>query len=475
MEAAALTTCSSCQRLQEQLEAQQVQLDTLQATVSRLQEQLAGARKNSSTSSKPPSSDIVKPPKSPNQEQTRRSQGGQPGHPKHERALFPQELVNESFNYYPGSCCPDCGHDLRPTGFGPRIIQQVDVPEVPLYIEEHRCHEAFCSHCNKVHHGCLPLPVLQGGLLGPRLTTLVAYLKGVCHASYSTVRKFLRDVIGLTISRGQLAKVIAKVSDAMEQAWRELLEELPGQAILNADETGHKDRGERMWTWCFRASLFTVFKIDPTRSGDVLIEVLGEEFQGVLGCDFYSAYRRYMRAFDIRLQFCMAHLIREVKYLTTLPDGPTKAYGERFRESLRRLFGVIHQREQLSEAVFHSRLEAARREVIRQATQNVPATRVAANLAARMEKFGEGYFRFITTPGGEPTNNAAEQAIRFVVIDRHITQGTRGEKGQHWCERIWSVIATCAQQGKSVWEYLEATVQAYFTGEKGPTLLPSAK
>ena len=75
-----------------------------------------------------------------------------------------------------------------------------------------------------------------------------------------------------------------------------------------------------MWTWCFRASLFTVFKIDPTRSGDVLIEVLGEEFQGVLGCDFYSAYRRYMRAFDIRLQFCMAHLIREVKYLTTLPD-----------------------------------------------------------------------------------------------------------------------------------------------------------
>jgi transposase len=104
MEAAALTTCSSCQRLQEQLEAQQVQLDTLQATVARLQEQLAGARKNSSTSSKPPSSDIVKPPKSPNQEQTRRSQGGQPGHPKHERALFPQELVNESFNYYPGSC-----------------------------------------------------------------------------------------------------------------------------------------------------------------------------------------------------------------------------------------------------------------------------------------------------------------------------------------------------------------------------------
>src|SRR5262249_28491800 len=293
--------------------------------------------------------------------------------------------------------------------------------------------------------------------------------------SYSTVRKFLRDVLGLTISRGQLAKVIAKVSDALEQAWQELLEELPGQAVLNVDETGHKDQGERMGTWCFRASLFTLFKIDPTRPADVLIEVLGEEFKGVLGCDFFSAYRRFMRQFDVRLQFCLAHLIREVKYLTTLPDGPTRAYGERFREALRGLFGVIHQRQQLGRAEFDRRLEAARLEVIRQATQGVPQTRAAANLAARMEKFGESYFRFITTPGVQPTNNWAEQAIRFVVIDRHITQGTRGEKGQRWSERMWTVIATCAQQGRSVWDYLQASVQAYFTGEEGPTLLPATK
>jgi transposase len=461
--------------VQEQLDALRGQIEALQATVVRLQEQLASARKDSSTSSKPPSSDIVKPPKAAGPEQTPRSRGGQPGHPKHERALFPVELVNESFDHHPDPCCPDCGHDLRPTGFPPRITQQVDVPEVPLYIEEHRCHEAYCPHCDKVYYGRLPLLIERGGLLGPRLTTLVAYLKGACHASYSTIRKFFRDVVGLTISRGQLSKVIAKVSDAMEQAWRELLEELPGQAVLNIDETGHKDQGDRMWTWCFRASLFTLFKIDPTRSADVLIKVLGEEFQGVLGCDFYSAYRRYMREFDIRLQFCLAHLIREVKYLTTLPDGPTKAYGERFREALRQLFKVIHQREQLPVAEFNRRLRAARVEVMRVASQDVPATKAAANLAARMEKFGESYFHFITTPGVQPTNNSAEQAIRFVVIDRHITQGTRGDKGQRWCERIWTVIATCAQQGRSVWDYLQASVQAYFTGEKGPTLLPADK
>ena len=72
----------------------------------------------------------------------------------------------------------------------------------------------------------------------------------------------------------------------------------------------------------------------------------------------------------------------------------------------------------------------------------------------------------------EPTNNLAEQAIRFVVIDRLITQGTRSERGNRWCERIWTVIATCTQQGRSVFEYLEAAVTAWFAGTEPPMLLP---
>ena len=253
------------------------------------------------------------------------------------------------------------------------------------------------------------------------------------------------------------------------------MENLAEQWRLNVDETGHREHGEPWWTWCFRASLYTVFKIDPTRSGDVLIEVLGKEFEGVLGCDYYSAYRRSMRECHVVLQFCLAHLIRDVKYLLTLPSAQDRAYGERLREALRSLFQVIHRREELPDWVFDMRLRAARDEVLRQALQEVPATRASQNMAQRFRKHGQAYFEFVTTPGVEPTNNLAEQAIRFVVIDRHITQGTRGKKGQNWCERIWTAIATCVQQGRSVWEYLEATVQAYFTGEQGPTLLPAAK
>jgi len=465
--------CPNCRRLQARVDALEAELAELKKVVAELRRQLAAARKDSSTSSKPPSSDIVKPPKPPPPEgQERRSIGGQPGHPKHERVAFPPEAINDgSFDHHL-TWCPRCGQHLQPLlSIAPRVIQQVDVLEVPLKIQEHRSHPGWCDHCQKEYEPDWPVGIARGGLVGPRLTTVIAYLKGACHASYSTIRKFLRDVVGVTISRGLLARVIAKVSEALERPYEELLRDLPEQARLNVDETGHKQNGQRQWTWCFRAALYTLFKIDPSRSGDVLIEVLGTEFNGVLGCDYFSAYRRYQREFGVLLQFCLAHLIRDVKYLTTLPDARDRAYGERLREALRRLFGVIHQREGLSATTFQRRLEAARAEVLRCGTQDVPETRASRTLAQRFERHGPSYFRFITTPGVEPTNNLAEQAIRFVVLDRLVTQGTRSETGNRWCERIWTVIATCGQQGRSVFAYLEAAVGAWFAGTEAPSLL----
>jgi len=66
----------------------------------------------------------------------------------------------------------------------------------------------------------------------------------------------------------------------------------------------------------------------------------------------------------------------------------------------------------------------------------------------------------------------AEQSIRHVVIDRRITQGTRGTKGQRWSERIWTTLATCAQQGRSGFELISQAVQAKVTGTPVPSLLP---
>lgn len=94
-------------------------------------------------------------------------------------------------------------------------------------------------------------------------------------------------------------------------------------------------------------------------------------------------------------------------------------------------------------------------------------------MAKRFKKHGESYFTFITEPGVAPTNISAEQAIRHVVIDRRVTQGTRGTNGQRWCERIWTTMATCAQQGRSAFEFLQEATQARVQLAPPPSLLPA--
>ena len=466
------------QRRIAELEAENADLKALVAElrvqVARLSEQIAKLSKDSSNSSKPPSSDIVKPSrpasgKKTNSKRTKRKIGGQPGHAKHERPPFSPEQIDDVREYRLNRC-PDCGGAVSARPKEARVVQQVELVERPVEIVEHRAEGCWCRRCKKVVYAPLPVTVQKGGLLGPELTALVGYLKGVCHASFSTIRKYFRDVLKIPISRGQLAKVVGKVSMAMGPAYEELRARLPRESRLNVDETGHKDNGKAHWTWCFRAELYTLFKIDPSRGSNVLIDMLGEEFNGVLGCDYFSAYRKYMREFSVELQFCLAHLIRDVKFLIGLPDKRTQVYGERLLDSLRELFGIIHRRGTMTPRGFERALEKARTDVINAATW-APRRKQAQNLANRFHRHGEAYFRFITTPGVEPTNNLAEQAIRFVVIDRRITQGTRSERGQRWCERIWTAIATCTQQGRSVFEYLREAVSAHFHDQPIPSLI----
>jgi hypothetical protein len=441
--------------------------------IAELETEVAKAKKNSSNSSKPPSSDIVKPKKPKGKgRRGRRKQGAQPGHPKHERPEFPPEMLDDAWEYHL-SQCPVCGDLLVPSG-APHTIQQVEIVAKPIRIEEHRGLAYWCETCQKVHYAPLPPEVQKGGLFGAQLTAVVAYMKGMCHASFSTIRKFLRDVLGVTVSRGYLRKLIAKVSDSLDHAYDELLSLLPEEDVVNVDETGHKEKGHRLWTWCFRAELYTLFRIDTSRGSQVIVDTLGEEFDGVLGCDYFSAYRKYMDTFDVRVQFCIAHLIRDVKFLMTLPDRRTQNYGKRLRDAIRVMFEVIHRRGELTPTTFTRRLTSARDLVIAKATKYVPPTKEAQNMAKRFHERGQAYFEFITTPNVEPTNNLAEQAIRFVVIDRRITQGTRGESGRRWCERIWTTLATCARTGRDVLDFLHRSLLAHWSGEPPPSLLESA-
>jgi len=466
----------------------------LECRIAQLEAELAKANRNSSNSSRPPSSDIVKPPKPrPPRGQGKRMRGGQPGHPRHERASFPPDQVDR-IRTHKMRRCPKTGCRLRRANVPPRTMQQIGLVEKPFVVREHRAYAYRCGRCKAIHWAPFPKEVRSGGLLDARATAFVAFLKGACHASYSTIRTFFADHMGLPISRGQLAKTVAKASEALAAPYAELEARLPAEPRVNVDETGHKDperlpaagaesgadtngdpapaRPNAWWTWAFRARPFTLFKIIDSRGSGVLIDTLGRDFAGVLGSDCFPAYLKYMRVCSVVLQLCLAHLIREVKFLSEHPDTCVRAYGKRFLGTLKGLFGVIHRRETMTPRGFRRRLRSAKRTVLKAATRRVPGHRDAERLAKRMRKHGEAYFTFVTTPGIEPTNNLAEQAIRFVVIDRRITQGTRGGVGRKWCERIWTAMATCAEQGRSLYKFLVEAVRAHFAGQPAPSLLP---
>jgi transposase len=443
--------CPQCAELKAKIAELIARLEKLEAELARL-------KKNSSTSSKPPSSDIVKPPKLPTKGKHKRKRGAQPGHPRHERPPFSADEIDKTLDYRL-TFCPDCGGRVEPSDELPRIIEQVEIIPRPIEITQHRGMACYCARCQKTHFAPIDEPVVRAGLVGPRLSALVAYLKGVCHGSFSTIRKFLRDVACVTISRGQLAKLIAKVSESIKATYELLLEMLPDESFLNVDETGHKDCGKRMWTWCFRAPLFTMFKISPSRGSEVLVEVLGREFDGVLGCDYFSAYRKYMGDCGVLVQFCLAHLIRDLKFLAEHPDPRNQSYGRRVLDATRAIFDVIHRRHLMKSETLTAKLKMLGNVLCETAVKDVPGTKEARNLARRFQKHGESYIRFITTPGIEPTNNLAE--------------GSRSETGQRWLKRIWTIIATCTQQGCSVFDFLLEAVRASFHGEPAPVLIPN--
>lgn len=265
-----------------------------------------------------------------------------------------------------------------------------------------------------------------------------------------------------------IAKVVAKTTRALDAPYAELPDRLPDEETMKVDETGHKERGDRFRTWCFRPESYTVFRIDKSRGSNVLIDVLSEEFAGVLGCDYFSAYRKFMGDFDVRVQLCLAHLTRDIKFLLTL-DAVSKNFANRLLKKIRALFRVIHRRESLTSEQFRRRLEKARGEILK-VGKRAPCHVEAQNNAERFRNHGKAYFEFTTTPDIAPTNNLGERAIRFLVIDRKITQGKRGLTGRESCERIWTTMATCAQQGRSVFEFLHEAISALFHGTPAPSL-----
>lgn len=438
-----------------------------QEQITQLQEQVAKLSKNSSTSSKPPSSDIIKPPKTKAGNTGKR--GGQKGHQGFWRNIFKSEDVDE-IKEYRLSECPDCKSPLtREHQTPPWIHQTIELPEKLTHVTEHRQCGYECPQCHKQFYGELPKGI-EGPIFGPRLQSMVGYLKGAVHGSYTTLQELMAEVFKLEVSRAMLCNQVRLISESLTQPYQELEKDIAGQSCLNIDETGHKDNGDRYWIWAFCTRFLGFFTIDASRGSQVLKRVLGETFQGTVISDFFSAYVKYANAFQ---QFCLAHLIRDIKFLITLPDIADQQFGSRLLRQFKRLFYFWNFRDTMPRE-HYDRAIAVILKKLRALASEKQLPRKSQNVANRLDKHWSSYLRFIDDPWIAPTNNLAEQTIRTVVIDRKITQGTRSEWGRQWSERIWTVLATCRKQKRSSWEFIQNCILAQRLGSPHPSLIPAS-
>ena len=433
-----------------------------------LREALGNAKKNSSNSSKPPSSDIVKPPKE-RRKQGGRKIGAQQGHQQHLRQPFQNTQVDTTVRLTL-EACPVCGRKLQPVEEGVKRFQQIELRQKPFMVTEYEQHRYWCAHCQCYHEAEVPLAVRRAGLFGPNLISLTAYLKGRCHMSYQTTQSFFAEAFGLKVSTGFLAKQVRKASEALKVPYENLVERLPAAKHLHSDETGGKENGESRWIWCFRGKDFTVFHIDPSRSSAVLEKLLGKDYAGTISSDFHSLYKKFKSMSNARLQLCWAHLIREVKFLAEYTDKEVSAWGKNLLAAIRAMFSVYHRRDQVNPGYWLSKMRSCKAMILTSALNRVPAHHAAQTLSARFKDWHEEYFRFIDEDL-PPTNNLCEQSIRSVVIDRKITQGTRGDWGNHWSERIWTVLATCKQREVNVLSFVRSCVGAFLQGFSPPLLV----
>jgi len=442
-------------------------IKVLEQKIQLLEEKIARLQKNSGNSSKPPSSDIVKPTKVIRKFVRKRKRGGQRGHRKFTRQSFESEQVDEIIEY------EFKGKDAK--GLEPLdewfVVQQIVLPEKMYKVVEHRARKYLDPVTGKIHIAPIPDGIRKGGLLGADITAMAAFMKGSCHMSYTTIQQFFKGLMKLDISRGVLCKATQKVSKALQPSYDQLACRLPDESQVNVDETGHHDDGKLHWTWCFDTSDYSLFKIDKSRGSKVLEEMLSEDFAGIIGADYWGAYRKYARLFDVRMQYCMAHLIREIRFLSEHKVKKLCRWANELLEWLKKLFDTLHRRDKLTAKGFIRSMERIRAGFLSR-MRRPPNHKLAKKLARRFKgKAADNYFRFLTESEIEPTNNGTERQIRPVVIDRRITQGTRGNAGMRWCERIWTTVATCKKQQQNVFDFVHDSVLAHWSKQKYPSLI----
>src|SRR6266853_1477411 len=402
---------------------------TLEDMVRTLQEQLNQSSRNSS---RPPSSDPLQSQR-PTRPRGQRRRGGQPGHPGQTRTLVPVEDVDEVVVLKPEQCsgchAPLSGDD--PTPFRHQVIE---IPPIQPVLTEYQWHQLVCPACGATTRAPWPVGV-PSGTYGPRVQATVALCTGAYRLSKRTTQQAMAEVFGVPMSVGTISPVEQATTEAVAAPVEEARTYVQAQEVAHLDETSWRQGDKRAWLWVAVTSWVTVFVVRMSRGGQVARELLGERFGGILVTDRYSAYNWYPVRWR---QLCWAHLLRDIEAMIERGGG-SQAIGEALQRQARQMFHWWHRVRDgtLSRSSFRSSMSPVRREVERRleagSTCGVPKTE---GMCRGILKLHQALWTFVQVDGVEPTNNAAERALRPGVLWRKGSFGTPSEEGSRFVESM---------------------------------------
>ena len=472
------------ERLRQELIERDKKIADAEKQIVELERKLALRLQNSTTSSKPPSSDGLageQRPRGSRGNKSRRKPGGQPGHRGHWRGLAPLSRVDQVIELFPPKCrhCDNRLTRRMSTQGEPRRHQVTELPPIEAHITEYQCQCVVCPDCGKATQAELPQQVR--GHFGPELTALIAYLTVVCRMPRRVVQELLGQVLGIPLSLGSIQNSWEEASEAVAEPCTELEKQLAHEPVINSDETGYRTSGDKRWLWALVAANFVFYKIALTRGAEVLVQLLGEVFAGILCSDRCPTYLKYHKGEG---QFCWAHFKRNILGVMEIART-TEA--ERFcRDALAlhaRLFRLWHRfragpgiryspltREQLIAKTIplEKKFFALAERYVDSRDKDV------RNLALALMKHFEKFFAFLRNEGVEPTNNSAERALRCAVQWRKISFGSRSAQGEIAVARLLTVTRTCRIQNRQPLDYLGTAIRSHRKEQPAPSLLKMA-
>ena len=441
-----------------------------------LRKRLSSFEKDSSASHKPPSSDGFRKKRgSPKRGASGRKPGGQKGHPGKARVMALPSQVSQTIPHKLQSC-KKCGislsesHESTPVG----KHQVWEIPEIKPSVIEHVFYRTTCS-CGHKDRPDVPEWMYSG--TGENLQALIAYLTVEGKLSRRNLQSILGNVFHVPLALGAIQNRLEDTSRILQPACNEIEDELTNQNVINIDETSYPHNKSLTWLWAFVTSSFAFFTIQATRSSQVIRTVLGEAFDGIIISDRFSAYLKYHkdRARGL-LQLCWAHIIRDVKALSTeTAYGSTKPFSILMRQRIGAVFRVwyAHKYHTMSRERLIALAQPLLQEMRTFLENNLHAPSLAVSRFSRqLLKKWEHLFVFISHEGVEPTNNLAERTLRPGVQSRKMSYCTRSINGQILRARLLTVWQSCRMQNRNSLDFFRQAIHAHRHHLTMPSLLP---